>query len=631
MSFLSPLFLIGAVAAAVPILLHLLKREPELRVRFAAVRLLARAPVERTQHRRIRELLLLALRVVALVLIALAFARPFLAASDEESAAVTVVALDTSLSMSAPGQFERARELARNAIAAAPSAHLVGLVTFTETAHVESTPSADRAVATAALDRVAAGFGGTRYRSAVASAVELLNGYGKGRGTIVIVTDLQESGWDADDRPAIPSEARLEVLDVGAPPANLAITGVRRTAGHLVALLRNTGTTTREVRVQLVVDKRLAGEATASIGPNQSAEAALPTAQGIAAEVSIGDKEGIQADNRRFVLLDTSRHAALVLTATDDLEREAFYVRQALLPTTASDSTAAALAKVVSEGLDGMAIGQLSAAKTPSLGGYGAVVVLSTRGLDRRGRDLIGVYVRQGGGLLLPIGDGVDPEIVADLIGSGKSSIVVAPVGAAAPPARRLAPVDPRHPVFQAFGVRAAALGLVRFDRIAVIEDGMCPILARFTSGEPALVECSVGKGRVLVMASDLERGWNDFPLHASFVPFLHESVRYLSGSRVAAAHYLIGEPAVAEVREPGIVTLPSSRLAAVNVDAAESEGRRITVGEFEKTVIRLKDDAQLEAGRIRPEEDRQRLWRYLLVAVLAALVAEAFVGRRAA
>ena len=35
MTFLSPLFLIGAAAAAIPIALHLLKREPEARVQFA--------------------------------------------------------------------------------------------------------------------------------------------------------------------------------------------------------------------------------------------------------------------------------------------------------------------------------------------------------------------------------------------------------------------------------------------------------------------------------------------------------------------------------------------------------------------------------------------------------------------
>src|SRR4051794_16968241 len=100
LSFLSPLFLIGPLAAAVPIALHLLKREPEPRVRFAAVRLLKQAPVEYTDRRRIRELLLLALRIATLVLFALAFARPFVASGAAVGpAGVTMVVLDTSYSM----------------------------------------------------------------------------------------------------------------------------------------------------------------------------------------------------------------------------------------------------------------------------------------------------------------------------------------------------------------------------------------------------------------------------------------------------------------------------------------------------------------------------------------------------
>src|SRR5262249_56910267 len=109
--------LAGSAAAAIPIVLHLLKREPEARVQFAAVKLLKKAPVEHTQRRHLRELILLALRIAALILLALAFARPFFArGAAAASTGVVVVALDTSFSMSAPGRFERAKQLARDAI-----------------------------------------------------------------------------------------------------------------------------------------------------------------------------------------------------------------------------------------------------------------------------------------------------------------------------------------------------------------------------------------------------------------------------------------------------------------------------------------------------------------------------------
>ena len=162
MNFLAPFFLVGALAAAVPIVLHLLKREPEDRVRFSAVHLLTHAPVEHSSRRRLRELLLLALRVGAMLLLAFAFARPFLASNLATSGATTVVALDTSLTLSAPGQFEKARTLAKKAVADAPASHLVAVVTFADGAQVSSQPSADRASASAAIDAATPGPGATR-------------------------------------------------------------------------------------------------------------------------------------------------------------------------------------------------------------------------------------------------------------------------------------------------------------------------------------------------------------------------------------------------------------------------------------------------------------------------------------
>ena len=628
MSFLSPLFLIGALAAVVPIVLHMLKREPEARVRFAAVRLLKRAPVEQAHHRRIRELLLLALRVSALVLLALAFARPFVAAGESRSPGVTVVVVDTSLSMSAPGQFERARQMARDALSKAPSADLVGVVTFADAAEVAAVPARDRAAALAAIASAIPGHGATSYRAAMASASDMVNAYGSGRGSIVVVTDLQESGWDADDRVSVPDEARVEVRDVGAPPPNLAVTGIRRSDGRLSALLRNAGPATRDVRVQLTVDGRAAGEASASIGPNQLAEVSLPAARGLAAEVSIQDPEGIAGDNRRFLVLDdAARPAVAVVSATGDLRREAFYVQQALAASAPAGS---------SFEVEGTAPAVLSAWNQARVNGHAALVVLSTQGLDRNARERLAAYMRQGGGVLITGGDQIDPEVIANILGD-RRLLTIAP--AAAKPGqgtRRLAPADVRHPVFKAFGSRVAALGLVRFDRVAAIESSACPTLARFTGGDSAVVECEVGDGRALVLAFDLDRRGNDFPLQSSFVPFLHEAMRYLAAGGTAE-EYVVGQGRAAQVPQPGIVTMeganPARRAAAfaVNVNPAESDPRRIAVGDFEKTVVRLKDRDALQRPAVRPEEDRQSIWRYLLVLVMVALVTESFVARRTA
>src|SRR6476469_10063350 len=115
MSFITPWYLAGAALIALPIVLHLLRRDVAPPVPFTAVRLLRRSAVERSRRHRLRDLLLLAARVTALLLLAGSFARPYIARAGSTGRA-TVVLLDRSFSMSAPGRFARAQQLAREAI-----------------------------------------------------------------------------------------------------------------------------------------------------------------------------------------------------------------------------------------------------------------------------------------------------------------------------------------------------------------------------------------------------------------------------------------------------------------------------------------------------------------------------------
>ena len=129
MGFLYPAFLLGALAIAVPVVLHLLRRDVAPEVPFSAVRLLRRTPIEQTRRRRLKDLLLLAARVAALALLAAAFARPYLKAAAGDTP-LHIVAVDRSYSMSAPGRFERALSLARDAIDAASRSDSVALIAF---------------------------------------------------------------------------------------------------------------------------------------------------------------------------------------------------------------------------------------------------------------------------------------------------------------------------------------------------------------------------------------------------------------------------------------------------------------------------------------------------------------------
>ena len=165
---------------------------------------------------------------------------------------------------------------------------------------------------------------------------------------------------------------------------------------------------------------------------------------------------------------------------------------------------------------------------------------------------------------------------------------------------RSLAPADVRHPIFQSFSSGAATLGLVRFHTVAHVEGAGCQAVARFTTGETALLDCPTGDGRALVLASDLDNRWSDFPLHATFVPFLHEAVRYLASGRSQNRDYLVGDVPAGIPATPGIVTIPGPasqfRYVAVNVDPRESDPARLSAADFEAAVTRLKDGDAAES-----------------------------------
>jgi hypothetical protein len=590
LSFLYPLFLAGAVAIAIPIALHLFRRRTETVVDFPAVRLLHKAPVEQQRRRKIREWILLALRVTALALLAFAFARPYLrSATPALASPITIVALDTSMSLSAPGQFDAARDAARKAVSDAPATMLVGLVTFSDSATVAVPPTADRGGVIAAITAANAGPGGTRYRTALARAAEALGG---SQGKIVVVSDLQQAGWETADEGAVPEGVDIEIVEVRPPETNIAVTAIRREGQAVVAAVHNFGTRPARVAAQLSLDGRVTGSERIDIAPQSAAEArfvvALPPRGGI--EVTIEDATGYQADNTRYLVLDPGAAVPIIVLTADSpaSSREGLYIERAL-------------------GVAG----------------------------DGTGRDLLASYVKNGGRVLLTLGPGIDFDTLNDSIG--------ADLGVARDPASQsgtvtLVAVDARHPIFRPFSNPSGALGDVYVEQYRRLNDQKeRTVLARFSGGVPALVEQPVERGRLLVFASDLDNQWNRFPLNPAFVPFAVESMKYLTQGREQRQLWMLPEtpPGVSPV--PGIHSLPPAtpgtpeRQLAINVDIRESNPVRTTRDAFLAGITRLSQSAEVKAAsEAKDQEERQRLWQLGLMAMLLALVGEGLIGRKA-
>jgi hypothetical protein len=624
MSFLYPAFLIGGLAIALPIVLHLLRRDIAPEVPFTAVRLLQHSPVDNPARQRLREWLLLAARVVALLLLAGAFARPYVQGATPPE--VHVVAIDRSYSMGGPERFARALERARAAIDSTPRGARVAVIAFDDRPDVVAVPGG-AADARAAVTGVTVGFGATHYEPVFGKATELAAG---ARGHLVVITDLQRGGWEGSSLPALPAGWTLDVQDIGPASANVAVTAIGVEPDRLLATIRNDSDSAVSGQARALLDGRDVAQAPYSLPPRGSASVPItwnppPPLRGYGEaatlSVAIDDPHGLPADNTRYVSLG-ARRAAKVLIVTSG-GQSGIYLARAL---GTSGGEEGGLDTEVAPG------GRLGEISIDAMAGYPAIALLSTRGVERTAREHLAAYVRQGGGLLMIAGPDLEAAVISTLAEWQPAwSAQVDPAGA---PAMTFASTDGRHPIFRPFGALSANLGQVRFERRWRVQPDGWSVVARFSDGAPALLERALGTGRVVLFASDLDRRWNDFPLNPSFVPFAIETVRYAAGAtgggdRRRPREYTVAHVPAGVPQTPGPHRTPDGRIVSVNVDPREGSSDRLTREGFLEMVQRSSEDAATATSlQARQTESHQSYWQYGLLIMLAALVAESFVGR---
>src|SRR4051812_2159898 len=114
MGFLSPWFLGGLAAIGLPLWIHLLRQYRSTPHPFSSLMFFERRVQSSVKHRRLRYLLLLSLRVALLMLMALAFANPFVARTGASASGnkLLIIALDDSFSMRYGDHFARAKQAA---------------------------------------------------------------------------------------------------------------------------------------------------------------------------------------------------------------------------------------------------------------------------------------------------------------------------------------------------------------------------------------------------------------------------------------------------------------------------------------------------------------------------------------
>lgn len=231
MGFLSPFLLLLGLAAAVPLILHLFQRQQGPRVVFPALRYLRRAEKENARRIKLRQLLLLALRMAMLILLALAAARPFFrrGGGGHEPTAVAIIldnSLSTGLVMGERRVIDELKDRALETLERAGSDDRFWLIRAATP--WEAAVPGDAATTAQRVRETEVASAAADLNGALARARALLNAGAEGRAAeIHLLTDLQASAFPGDaPAPGTNPPPVLVWTPDGDPPPNAAVTAI---------------------------------------------------------------------------------------------------------------------------------------------------------------------------------------------------------------------------------------------------------------------------------------------------------------------------------------------------------------------------------------------------------------------
>ena len=558
-SFANPLLAWGALAATIPVIVHLIQRRRPKPHPFAALELVRRSQKRNVRRLRLKRLLLLATRTLILLLVPLALARPRFesaaaaAAAAPRGPAATAIVLDSSLSMGwADGSetlLDRAREDARDVLANLSGEEPVTVVRCDGAPPVAAAPAIDRAAARRQIDDAPLSLRPADLSACVAAAARALGESQLPGKRIYVATDLTAAGWRLDAPPAtVPTEAgevlpEVVVLDAargGAMP-NLAITdltiepapevGPRGQA--FVFTVRNFGAeAVADVEAQLVVGDEVVAKGFVEVPARGAVTKKLahrfPSGGAFVGSVRLRP-DALAADDRRDFTVHVPRDLrALVVDGDPSPVRyrdEAFFVEAALRMGGASPLT----------------VRTLDAESLPaeSLEGYDLVLIHNVSAPDPALAQRLQAFVENGGGHFVALGENVDGDAWNESLGPvlpRRLHLVktAAERGREDQRPARFGDLDLRHPVLRIFsgstqdGFRSARTWRYFLLHPGVEGDGS-HVLATWDDGAPALVERAVGEGRVLLYTSTTDRDWSDWAIQSSFLPTVQQAAGWLA------------------------------------------------------------------------------------------------------
>ncbi len=570
MGFLAPWFLAGLAALGVPVFVHLLRRHITTPRPVSSLMFFERGIQSSTRHRRLRHLLLFALRCALVLMVVLAFANPFVrrAAADANGRLLLIV-LDQSFSMRAGTRFADAKQQALAVLDAKPQAQKAQIVALGGKLNMLTQPIADPAQLRAALESIQVGDGRANFGE-LGRAIRTLAETVHDPMDLYLFSDMQRTAMPTNfDDMVLPNNVTLMLRPVakGSAPVNWTIESVDAPAmlsdpkdpkrSRVQAVVAGFGTPAAAKTVSLVINGKTV--ATRKVTVPASGRAAVeftPLDVGYGfnrCEVRIEGGDAFPSDDASVFAVRRSDPERVLFVHTGGETRSALYFGSAL--------NAAAQGSFVLQSVAAEQVTDLDPAK------FAFVVLSDAVTLPSIFEHALAQYVTRGGSVLMALGTSAahrgriplwDGEVkdARDYARTGRPAMV--------------GQVDFSYPALeQSQPVRDnGGWAEVKVFYVTVLDAGQARVAARLADGTPLLLDKQLGEGHVVLLTSGLENLTNDLPLHPVFVAFVDRAARYLSDTeRLSGARVVDSFVPLRGASEPaGVVTA---------VEVIDPDGRR--------------------------------------------------------
>ena len=556
------MFLLGLGALSVPVIIHLMHSTKAQVIRFSTIRFLKNCQRRAARRTRLKQLILMALRILLLALIVLGMAKPVIqsddtAASPADLSTAMVLIIDNSYSMGyreeGRTRLERAKGVAAELLDTLKEKNedevLVILMNKkADPMHQEF--QRDIASVKAAVRKIKLSSHGTEASPALGMAYAAMHRTEKPRREIHLLTDLQFNSWEKflemnlikNEEEPLP---RLFISSFGRPKShntyvrNITVSGA--TAGgigsKILAEVETVGAGSPDNVITLSVGSEKKEQAAFSVRPGAPAqvpvEASFDEPGSYRCSVALNEDSLTVDDTFEFSLTVDDRVTVLCVDGDPSSVAslsETFFLNVALNPASVTGLRAGST-------IEPSAI-SLSEFSRTNLDAYKCVVMCNAPLLNGNELVKLEAFLNSGGSLILFLGDRVRadeynkwafiPAKLSDVIGR---------------PDRRsflsFGRISPRHPIFAGnLDLRTAKV----FRCFKATPHAEARVIAWMRNGPPVIMERDFGTGRVMMITTSADLDWSSLPLRRVFVPLVHRMVAYMSGRKATFHAYSVGD-----------------------------------------------------------------------------------------